>query len=85
MTEQEAIKEIRSCLGFNNIIEPYSNEMEAFGMAIQALEKQVPKKPIEKEHVMIEGYMIYKCSVCDKRVEFYNFCQNCGQKLDWSV
>ena len=39
MTNKEAINEIRSCLGVNNIIMPYSDEMEAFGMAIDALKK----------------------------------------------
>ena len=39
MTEQEAIKKIRNCLDTNNLIMPYSDEMDAFGMAIAALEK----------------------------------------------
>lgn len=37
MTNNEAIETIRGCLGVH--ITPYSAEMEAFGMAIEALER----------------------------------------------
>ena len=81
MTEQETIQQLKIQKQFNL----HPDRAELLDMAIKALEKQIHKKPIEKEHIMLDGYMIYKCPVCDKRVEFYNFCQNCGQKLDWSV
>ena len=51
MTKEEAIKEIRSCLGVNNIIMPYSDEMIAFGMAIEALEKAEKYKEIITETI----------------------------------
>lgn len=39
MTESEAINKIRGCFGVNNLIIPYSDEMDAFGMAIEALDE----------------------------------------------
>lgn len=66
---------------------------EALGLAIQALEKQIPKKPIR--HAVWEDF---KCPACgsteirpydteyreyDKDCEF-EYCSDCGQKLDWS-
>ena len=58
---------------------------EALGLAIQALEKQIPKKP----HKNFEKFSGVWCS-CGKYigkgyfVEKQSFCSNCGQKLDWS-
>ena len=52
----------------------------------QALEKQIPKKPIGR-------HTSYKCPICDRRVRsgkgsssfgVDHFCQRCGQALDWS-
>lgn len=56
------------------------NSME---MAIGALEKQIPKKPIE------DGYYNKPC-VCPycgqdlDYIECAKYCKNCGQALDWS-
>ena len=57
---------------------------EAFQKAIEALEKQTPKKPIWDS---CNGE--YHCSSCDviMDVEYYNklnFCGDCGQAIDWS-
>ena len=54
MTESESIKEIRfnmSTIGLNN--EAAKRVVEARDMAIQALEKQIPKKPILKHDVSV--------------------------------
>lgn len=54
-------------------------------MAIKALEKQIAKKPLGE-------YTQCKCSVCGRRVRSGrgsssfvrdNFCQRCGQAIDW--
>lgn len=49
-----------------------------FTLAIQALEKQVAKKPVDK--IMFE-----ECPNCGS-VEIANcrYCCECGQKIDWS-
>ncbi len=69
----------------------YPNELiTANGVAIIALEKQIPKKPIKCCPLSDGGEMLdenehYKCPAC--RLKFrktYVFCHYCGQALDWS-
>lgn len=55
---------------------------EALGMAIQALEKQIPNKPKERDRI---GFNTLVCPVCKGALYLYEpYCDNCGQKLDWS-
>lgn len=59
------------------------------GNAADALEKQIPQKPIR------ESLADRACPVCDAYIPFDalndkiedapNFCKNCGQALDWEV
>ena len=51
--------------------------------AADALEKQIPKKPIMRKDVA-ETY--YICSECEMEVDRFddNYCSDCGHKLDWS-
>jgi len=58
--------------------------------AISALEKQIPKKPIEQRYVNyeIENELIGHCPSCQLRWDvayWQRHCSNCGQKLDWRV
>ena len=59
--------------------------MTAIGIAIQSLEKQIPKKP----HKNFEKFSGVWCS-CGKYlgkgyfVDKPIYCPDCGQKLDWS-
>ena len=63
---------------------------EALGLAIQALEKQIPKKPIIKHiNTSEEATEIeYTCSVCGTNfVELtpcMEWCPYCGNKIYWS-
>ena len=53
---------------------------EALTIAINALEKQIPKKPKTDDR-----YVMYICPCCNDFIKVsHNCCQNCGQKLDWS-
>ena len=62
------------------------------GGAIQALEKQIPKKPTyEGDGYAPDGTFVWDewiCPCCETRYEVdyddYDYCPNCGQKLDWS-
>ena len=74
MTESEAIKVL-------NMIEAHGPlPTMAKEMAINALEKQIPKKPKTDDR-----YVMYICPWCNDFVKVsHNYCQNCGQKLDWS-
>ena len=67
-------------------------QSEAFQMAINALEKQIPKKPILKQYFddMEEEYLC--CPTCGEILtdripldykDFYLHCLNCGKKLNW--
>lgn len=61
---------------------------EALGLAIQALEKQIPKKPIFANNMMTKDKFLM-CPCCEFRfpdslVFLKTRCWNCGQKLDWS-
>ena len=81
MTEIEAIKAIKS----NRPTSGYIILNEALGMAINALEKQIPKqitRDISKEE---ENRAYYFCPICCKWLtKMTNYCCKCGQKLDWS-
>ena len=69
-------------------------QSEAFQMAINALEKQMPKKPRKTDSYRgvlkrVYAYVCPSCgNVCLEKCmnERQNtmFCWNCGQKLDWS-
>lgn len=89
MTPEEAIKELK-----------YQEKMRSKGIdyrvnnlviyeAISALEKQIPKKPIENR------YPWAICPICGGSVYLENVqehimnqekthCEHCGQALDWS-
>ena len=56
-----------------------------------AVEKQKAKKPDFEGDGYADGYLVYDtwiCPCCGKHYEVdyddYDFCPNCGQKLDWS-
>ena len=49
-------------------------------IAIEALEKQLPKK----SELINNGISV--CKECGAKVfRHYGFCRDCGQKLDWTV
>lgn len=56
----------------------------AFNLALEALEKQMPKKPIRP----YEDIKLYFCPHCEMGVninfETIDNCYHCGQKLDWT-
>lgn len=56
----------------------------ALDEAAELLEKQVPKKPFTKKYAEGWGYWIWKCPSCGDEWAFrYNYCHNCGQRIDW--
>lgn len=78
MTESEAIKELHEIRPRGGIIP--QKRAEAIDVAINALEKQIPKKPKTDDR-----YVMYICPCCNDFIKVsHNCCQNCGQKLDWS-
>jgi hypothetical protein len=63
-----------------------ATEIERNEVAIKALEKQIPKKPI-LDTIFPSGVKWYLCPACKhNNIEKNdNYCHNCGQALDWSV
>lgn len=105
MTENEAIEKLKNMRLFMQIEDKNNNckftedDYKANEMAIQALEKQMPMKPVKGEpyywidSVKVQGRYrdvrkkAYQttCPICSSTVlTSTNFCRGCGQKLDWS-
>jgi len=91
MTYEEAILRIKDHNEVHQRKERFAVKItEALNLAITALEKQIPKKPINVE----KHY--YECPCCEHDLgvsdddifvyENYRpmYCSNCGQALDWS-
>ena len=88
--EAEAIE----CLKSNKPTSGYVMLQESIGIAIQALEKQIPKKPRKTDSYrgVLKRVYAYVCPTCGNAcIEKYMnerqdtmFCWDCGQKLDWS-
>ena len=59
---------------------------EAVDIVIEAMEKKLPKKPIEPQ----EDYGTFMCPSCrgliytEDTFETHRYCLLCGQELDWS-
>ena len=77
MTESEAKVILESEYKFHGECSVFG---EALTMAINALEKQIPKKPKTDDR-----YVMYICPCCNDFIKVsHNCCQNCGQAIDWS-
>ena len=62
----------------------FGQQKEAFQMAINALEKQLVKKPKNRYKTRYIWDSAY-CPVCNCGITArWGYCQCCGQKLDWS-
>jgi hypothetical protein len=81
MTAQEAIDLLDTLDGM--IEDNHNSDYDsAFKMAIEALEKQIPKKVVDMIHRPNGFYGKYQvCGCSNARMQF---CQRCGHKLDWS-
>ena len=60
--------------------------IKAYNVAINALEKQIPKKPIfESEQTSPFGVDdVPYCPSCRCDLPEVSYCEKCGQALDWS-
>lgn len=79
MTNEEAIHRITDHNRVHHLSEPRGVYItEALQMAIEALERQIPKKP--NIYNKFERYC--ECGAIVKT--YQNYCYDCGQALDWS-
>lgn len=88
MTEQQAIKILKEEKSW----ESDDRKIDAFLMGIEALEKQIAKKPKEYEdkyyacecgNILLMKWEIYN-TVLTPKSKGLPYCLACGQKLDWS-
>ena len=100
MTYEEAksIIENRHCKNNEHCLDEcmYGKGKCEYDMALSALEKQIPKKPIranraieiDGQFVMIDENEYWKCPICTHYDvplrENQKYCHYCGQVLDWS-
>ena len=55
------------------------NQKELMNITVDALEKQMPKKPHQEEFELC-----VTCPDCDYLLEgMPNYCEYCGQRIDW--
>lgn len=89
MTENETIEIIKNFPKWNLDDLWLKNDKmdELVDVAIKALEKQIPKKPIKSKEQKIRYVNTYYCPTCNLGFTGFNiakWCYHCGQKLDWS-
>ena len=91
MTDSEAVKRLHRYAYRTMCDGRIFVEHEENLIAIQALGKQIPKKPTyEGDGYAPDGTFVldeWICPCCETRYEVdyddYDYCPNCGQKLDW--
>lgn len=90
MTKEEAIKRIKDHIRVHKIGDyPHIYLREALDMAIEALEKQIPKKAKTTPYLYKNNvYKHYCCPACNYLLGWEytrekTYCRNCGQALDW--
>ena len=73
-TSADALLEIGYYGGFNGKMAQIQAVIYASLVAIESMEKQIPKKPINKE-----------CPICEEPIPRWDtrYCPNCGQALKW--
>lgn len=94
MTFEEALEtKLRMCDICRNEAKPTKASCDNCSdkVAIVAISKQIPMKPILEADGYADGELVYDtwyCPNCDKSYEVdydsYDFCPNCGQAIDWS-
>lgn len=77
---------IKSYLIMSGVID--KPNYKALEIASEALEKQIPKKPLGSYDGYADGLPVwdYCCPNCEKEIEWdeYTYCPECGQHIDWS-
>nr|DAR47358.1 MAG TPA: TFIIB zinc-binding [Bacteriophage sp.] len=87
MTESEVIKELHSIRPRGGIIP--QKRAEALDVAIQALEKQMSKRPYHISQVDDNDNANVECPMCHATTDYAvnvikrGYCWKCGQLMDW--
>lgn len=97
---QEALTNLKTYIvdyddEFGEDVYLYESYKEEFDLLQELVDKATPKKPVIRGLSVDTHTAIHTCPVCDKElimtnneIVIYktktNYCDNCGQKLDWS-
>lgn len=90
MTEQEVIEEAIDDLQYlisGGCTDNKMDYVKQIELAIKALKRQIPRKPIENKEQNFRYIMPYTCPCCGcsfGETDWANYCYHCGQKFDWS-
>lgn len=83
MTREEAVEYLFNKISFcKSIDEGYADavNVEALEMALSALKKDIPIKPVKEKNEYT-----YRCRKCSSDVVGCGYyCWKCGQKIDWT-
>ena len=88
MDRKEAIEHIKRHMVAHQIGEyPHIKLGEALSLAIEALDKQIPKKPIfEREQTSPFGVDdVPYCPNCRCDLPEVSYCEKCGQRILWEA
>lgn len=83
---EEVIYDLEYLISNNCTYTQIIDYVEDIELAIKALEKQIPKKPIKNEKCS-RYVTTYNCPCCDSLFNgtgLATYCYHCGQKFDWS-
>lgn len=83
---REAIQLTRHTLEWcNQHPDEIKGQMKCLETILWALEKQIPKKPINIEKFDIYDIVmcVGECKCCGSVVSPKDYCEECGQRLDW--
>lgn len=94
MTQKAAINELEYQEDMRSKGIDYQVNNLVIKTAILALEKQIPKKPIVDPTNLCE-FQNFRCPKCNKKIisrvdgewvagSLQGYCDDCGQRLDWS-
>lgn len=76
-------EKVMGTLEFHKGHSGYPSEEQALTIAINAIDKQIPKTATFVKEMM--GIMVFKCNTCGRqffaKTNVTNYCVNCGQKL----
>ena len=92
MKAQEALHEISTMVFRNTDNFEMRISKDCYKNIVNALEKQIPKKPTYEETNNIYGALKRTCANCGDvcfiskdAKPFEHYCRNCGQALDWEL
>lgn len=95
-TIEKAIELVKDAFGFWEseycVGDDWTEEHEARDLAVDALKKQDPKKPVPVSGLRFDSHGIFakgfRCPTCEARIYTIGeviYCPHCGQKLDWNT